>query len=130
MHALNDFYLEQYTLIDLFNIDLPNSLDLHLLIDNLSQFLKKVEVWKYSVALGKIKRLARTSSINLPMWDHDLIFDQLYVFLFPAFKWLRLFNPMQLEKLIRAQLVTLYSDHYLLDYSSEEAQTVKKTVEA
>jgi len=109
---------------------LPNALDLHLLIDNLSPFLKKVEVWKYSVALGKIKRHGRTSSINLPMWDHDLIHDQLYVFLFPAFKWLRLFNPMQLEKLIRAQLVTLYSDHYLLDYSSEEAQTVKKTVEA
>jgi hypothetical protein len=129
-NALKEYYPEQRNLIDLFNIDLPNAADILSLIDDLSRHLKAVEIRKHSVSLGAARKHGKPITLNIPLWDQNLIFDQLYVVLYPAFKWLRLFSKTQLEKLVRSHLITLHSDNYLLDYTEEEAKTIKKTAKA
>jgi hypothetical protein len=48
----------------------------------------------------------------------------------PAFKWLRLFDKKSLEQLVQAQLFALHSVSYLLEYTKEEGERIKKSVEA
>ena len=51
-------------------------------------------------------------------------------FLLYFFKWLKLFTKEQLTQLVEAQICTLASDRNILEFTEEEAATVKKSIEA
>jgi hypothetical protein len=85
---------------DVFNIDLPFGGNLKILLPDLENCLKKLTVRTFYVTANNQIKSGRTHTMKVPLWDPILLEDYLYTFLYPAFKWLQLFNKEMLLELV------------------------------
>lgn len=88
-------------MVDMFNIDLPRPEELRQQFDSIESAVVKVAVRMHNIN-GVMKKHGKIMELGIPLWDHALIEENLFVFLYPAFKWLSLFTHEQIHELVVA----------------------------
>jgi hypothetical protein len=97
--AIEEYFPDKASQIELFNVDLPFAGNIGILIQDLKEIIGNVSIRKSHLSSSGVRTSHRTHTLKIPLWDPFLLEEYVYCILLPAFKWLQLFTKNSKEVL-------------------------------